>query len=227
MQSFLKIQANQRHQIRTVEKFLDFLEVFQRFKPAGVRSCWGTDSEDAGLIWTLQSIPKYPMLGYCPCLPLENQWSVPPAPQLVLPGTVWDGYRTRPPPQVITEPIPWFFPQCFILLQKRTGRMKEQTADVQPLAQKGSWLWIPAIQCQSSLPCLTRLQSAPMWRCFREATMGTVPEHKKQNKTQNNFSVTLPFKNFAVCLVLSKWHPCTLAGLQPTAFNQTLIHPKE
>lgn len=34
MQSFLKIQANQRHQIRTVEKFLDFLEVFQRFKPA-------------------------------------------------------------------------------------------------------------------------------------------------------------------------------------------------
>lgn len=119
------------------------------------------------------------------------------------------------------------FPQCFILLQKCTGRVKEQTTDVQLKVQKGSWLLIPAIQCQSSLPCLNQLQSAPMWRCFREAMMGTVPEQKKQNKTQNNFSATLPFKNFAVCLVLSKWHPCTLAGLQPTAFNQTSIHPKE
>lgn len=118
------------------------------------------------------------------------------------------------------------FPQCFILLQKCTGRMKEQTTDVQLIAQNGSWLLIPAIQCQS-LPRLTQLQPAPMWRYFREAMMGTVPEQKKQNKTQNNFSATLPFKNFAVCLVLSKWHPCTLAGLRPTAFNQTSIHPKE
>lgn len=61
------------------------------------------------------------------------------------------------------------FPQC--LLQKCTGRMKEQTADVQHIVQKGSWLLIPAIQCQSSLPCLT-LQSAPIVEMLQRSNDG-------------------------------------------------------
>lgn len=61
----------------------------------------------------------------------------------------------------------------------------------------------------------------------KAATVGIVTKQKKKTKTQNNFSEKSMFKNSALCLVLSKWHPCTFAGLHPLFFNHTSIHPED
>lgn len=153
-----------------MEKFLDFLEVLQWFKPARVKSCWRTDFKNGGLRCTPQSILRS-LLGYSPCLQLENWWSGRYLQPLSFPcqglcgmaagmyAAVVDGYRTQPAPRGGYWANSIHFPQRFTLLWKSAGRMKEQTTDVQLVVQKGSWLLIPAIQCQSSLPCLTPLQS--------------------------------------------------------------------
>lgn len=178
--SLLRILANQGHQRRTVEKFLDFLDIPQRFKPARIKSHWRTNFENGGLRCTLQIILRS-WLGYYLCLQLRTWWSGRYLQPLGLPrqglcgmvaGTyaaVADGCRT----QTALKGDYWtnsiHFPQCFTLLQKSAGRMKEQTTDVWAHSSERQ---LTSDSC-SSVPVFSALsyptaETSPMRRCLRE-----------------------------------------------------------
>lgn len=160
-----------------MEKFLDFLEVLQWFKPARVKSCWRTDFKNGGLRCTPQSILRS-LLGYSLCLQLENWWSGRYPQPLSLPcqglcgmaagmyAAVVDGYRTQPAPRgdYWANSIP--FPQHFTLLWKSAERTNYRCAT------RSSERQLTSNSC-NSVPIFSALsypaaESSPMWRCLRE-----------------------------------------------------------
>lgn len=198
-----------------MQKRLDFLEIFQWFTPTGVKSFGGSDFKNRSLRWTLP--------GCHPCLQSEQGCAAGAAQGCVGWVQQWQMAAER------SQPWRRLLARQHSLSTLEVCRKDERTNYRWATRNPGRQLTFSSCTSVSLSSTLSQPSAFSSWVQMpqKAAIVGTATKQKKKTETQNNLSGKSMFKNSALCLVLSKWHSCTFAGLHPLFFNHTSTHPED